>query len=100
MKKAERDAVAMLIARWEWQQNGSSSNAAARAACARDLQTYLGLTDDDLQFWRVFEIAEQAGIADDDAAFDRLCDLADSIGYTALVDRIETVGLDGVRGLL
>ena len=100
MNKRERDAVCALLAAWEWEQGGSSSEASARSRCAAEIKAALNITEDDMQWARTWEIAGLCGIREDDQKMDALCDLIGAEGYEAVCDQIEEEGVLVFRGTL
>lgn len=86
-----------MVAGWEWRRGGSASEASARYACAKEVIETLGLSDEDLEFSRAWQISTHARFTDDDALFDAFTDMLKVEGYSAVVDLIETKGFDGLR---
>ena len=56
MNKRDRETLCALVARWEWQQGGSMSEAGAYGRCARNIIEDMGLTAEDLAVHRAYEI--------------------------------------------
>lgn len=100
MNKREREAVAELIAEWEWIRGGSASEATARNECARDITSTLRLPKEEIDFARLYAIFRRMGDVGDDDLFDALSDLVESEGYDAVVDIIEASNFDGLRSRL
>lgn len=71
MKRGEKFVLCGLIAAWEWQQGGSTSEAAAYGRCASSLAQAVGVTDTDadLAFCRAWEVAGLFGDRSDDMVY-------------------------------
>lgn len=99
MNKRERAELVNQIAQWEWQQGGSSSEAAATADCIKNLCRIFNLSDEDLHFDRVWEmgraVCSQNGEEMSEEWFDALDDLVDENGYQEVITLIEEDGWGG-----
>lgn len=87
MNKKEKLAVCELVAGWEFSVGGSSSEAAARYSCSNDIREALGITDEDMAFSRMWEIAKLVGDTSDEFT-DLLIDAVEA-DYQAVIDAFE-----------
>ena len=97
MNNKERLAVCELLAGWEFASGGSSSEAASRYSCANDIRTALNISDSDMAFHRMWEIAKQVGDTSDGFT-DLLFDAVEA-DYEAVLNAFEE-GADAVKTLV
>lgn len=99
MNKREKSELISQIAKWEWAQGGSSSEAAATTDCVRRLREIFKLSDEDLHFDRVWEmgvaVCSKNGQEVSDEWFYALDDLVDERGYQSVITLLDEDGFGG-----
>jgi hypothetical protein len=99
MNKKERAELLNQIAQWEWQQGGSSSEAAAVTSCIEALCRIFNITSDDLLFDRTWEMGRTVCLRNGEEMteewFDALNDVVDEQGYQQTIDLLEEDGWGG-----
>lgn len=87
MNKKEKEALCFILARWEFIQGGSASEAAARYSCSYDIREEFYITDEDMAFARMWEIAKSVG----DTSEEFTDDLYDAVveNFEAVIDAYE-----------
>lgn len=96
MNKKEKEALLWQIAEWEWQQGGSSSEAAATSDCVSALRNIFSISDEELLPYQLVIlgqlVCERAGAEHSDEWSDTLDDLAEEEGYSAIIDMVDREG--------
>lgn len=87
MNNREKSSLCSLIARWELQAGGTTSETIQRGACIRDLRDLFAINDSDLVFYRAYQLGR---IIDDrsDDALDRLISAVEA-DYEAVIDALD-----------
>lgn len=66
MNKREKSALCQLLAEWEYQTGGGSSEAAARGRFGEEIKDIFGVTEADLAWDRAWEVANLLGDTGED----------------------------------
>ena len=98
MNKNEKSIICEMIAKWEWNNSSSSSEANAFGICAYDLKNKLKISDDDreLMFYRACEIQKRTSSYHSEEnydAFDAIYDFIE-IDFRRACDIIDIHGFD------